>query len=338
MPILPLSSSAETLIQMLALRRLNNNCILSLPIYNVAARCFSTQSPNSNLNAILSIAEFDDLINAAGRKRDFAAVRHLLSRRMSDGLLNTNNTFQFIAIDPSVLDELLQSLGVIDDWFTRKHAHDAVVAQLARLYRTTDALRVAETMARKKYGATAVTFHPILNALARKKEMSAAWRVLDVMRACNVRPALTSYNYIISAHCSVGDVASAAEALVKMEAEGMRPDSMTYDALVQGACRARKVEAALVLMRRMVEDGVPALFSTYAHIISEMLRCRCDRAALEFVGIFAGRDRKLDAENFLFLGRRLKNMKRITEAKVVVEEMVKRGLPIGDGLEGLEPN
>ncbi|KAL0359152.1 UNVERIFIED_CONTAM: hypothetical protein Sangu_0764600 [Sesamum angustifolium] len=323
---------------MIALRGLNKSCILSLPIYNVAARYLSTQSPNSNLNAILSITEYDELINAAGRKRDFAAVRHLLSRRSSDGLLNTNNTFKFIATDPSVLDELLQSLAVIDDWFTRKHAHDAVVAQLSRLSRTAEALRVAETMGRKKYGATAVTFHPILNALARKKEMSASWRVLDVMRACNVRPALMSYNYIISAHCFVGDVASAAEALAKMETEGMRPDSMTYDALVQGACRARKVEAALVLMRRIVEDGVPALFSTYTHIISEMLRCGRDRAALEFVRIFAGRDKKLDAENFGFLARRLKNMKRIAEAKVVVEEIVKWGLPIGDGLEGLEPN
>ncbi|KAL0402934.1 UNVERIFIED_CONTAM: hypothetical protein Sradi_1934200 [Sesamum radiatum] len=195
---------------------------------------------------------------------------------------------RFIATDPSVLDELLQSLAVIDDWFTRKHAHDTVVAQLARLYRTAEALRVAETMARKKYGATAVTFHPILNALARKKKMPAAWRVLDVMRTCNVRPALMSYNYIISANCFVGDVASAAEALAKMEAEGMRPDSITV--------------------------------------------------ALEFVGIFAGRDKKLDAENFGFLARRLKNMKRIAEAKVVVEEMVKRGLPIGDGMEDSEPN
>ncbi|KAL0452704.1 UNVERIFIED_CONTAM: hypothetical protein Slati_1248500 [Sesamum latifolium] len=310
---------------MIALRRLNKNCILSLPIYNVAARYFSTQTPNSNLNAIPPIAEYDELINAAGRKRDFAAVRHLLSRRLSDGLLNTNNTFKFIATDPSVLDELLQSLAGIDHLFTRKHAHDAVVAQLARLYRTAEALRVAETMARKKYGATAVTFHPILNALARKKKVSAAWRVLDVMRACNVRPALMSYNYIISAHCFVGDVASAAEALARMEAEGMRPDSITYDLLVLGACRARKVEAALVLMRRMVEDGVPALFSTYTHIISEMLRCGCDGAASEFVAIFAGRDKKLDAENHGFLARRLKNMKRIAEAKVVVEEMVKRG-------------
>ncbi|KAK4436492.1 Pentatricopeptide repeat-containing protein, mitochondrial [Sesamum alatum] len=322
---------------MIALRRLNKNCILAVPLYNVTARYFSTQSPKSSLNAVPSTSEYDDLINAAGRKRDFTAVRHLLSRRSRDGLLNTNNTFRFIATDPSVLDELLQSLAAIDDWFTRKNAHDALVAQLSKLYRTAEALRVAETMARKKYGATAATFHPIINALARKKEMSAAWVVLDVMRACKVRPALTSYNYILSGHCFLGDVASAAEALGKMEAEGIRADSMTYDALVQGACKAGKVEAALVVMRRMVEVGVPALHSTYLHIISEMLRRRCDRAALEFVGIFAGRDKKLDAESFGFLARRLKNMKRIAEAKVVVEEMVKRGLPIADGIGGFGP-
>lgn len=323
---------------MIALRRLNKNCILAPPIYNATARYFSIQSPNPSPNAIPSSAEYDNLIGAAGRQRDFATVRQLLAKRLSDRRLNTNNTFKFIATDLSVLDELLQNLAVIEDWFTRKHAHDALVAQLAKLHRTAEALRVAETMARKKYGATASTFHPILYVLARKKEASAAWRVLDVMRACNVRPALTSYNYILTTHCFLGDVASAAEALAKMEAEGMRADSITYDALVLGACKARKVEGAVALMRRMVEDGVPALFSTYMHIIREILRCGCYTAAMEFVGIFAGRDKKLDAEIFGFLARRLKNMKRIAEAKAVVEEMVKRGLRIGDGLEGLKPN
>ncbi|KAI3470906.1 hypothetical protein Pfo_027569 [Paulownia fortunei] len=227
---------------MTALRRLNKNSITAAPIYNATTSYFSTQSPTPSPNAIPSYAQYDDQINAAGRKGDFAAVRHLLSKRLSHGCFNTNNTFKFIATNASVLEELLQNLAALDDWFTRKHAHDALVAQLAKLYRTAEALRVAEIMGRKNYGATAATFHPILNALVRKKEMVAAWRVVKAMRACKVKPDLTSFNYILTAYCFIGKVASAADTLVKMEAEGMKANAVTYDALVLGACRAGKVE------------------------------------------------------------------------------------------------
>lgn len=310
------------------LHRLNKRFIIAAPVNNTTACYFSSQSPTTSPDATLSSAKYDDLINAAGRKGDFAAVRHLLSKRLTDGCLNTNNTFKFIATNASALDDLLQNIVALDNWFTRKHAHDALVAQLTKLHRTAEALRVAEMMARKNYGATAKTFEPILNALARKKKMSAAWRVVEVMRACNIQPTLTSFNYILTAYCFVGDVASAADALVKMEAEGMKADAVTYDALVLGACRAGKGEVALAVMGRAVEDGVPALFSTYTHIIKEMVGCCYYKQALEFVRIFAGRDEKLDAEIFGFLARRLKIVKRIAEAKSVVEEMVKRGLPI----------
>lgn len=302
----------------------------SISICHHTIRCFGAQS-----YAVPSYSKYDELINAAGRDRDFAAVCRLLSNRLSYGCLNTKNTFKFIATDISVVEELLRTLADLDDWFARKHAHDSLVAQLARLHHTAEAVRVAETMARKGYGATATTFLPIFNALARRKEMSAAWRVVEVMRACSVRPCLTSYNYILTAYCSVGDVASAADTLMKMEAEGMKADSRTYDALVLGACRAGKVDGALALMSRIVEEGVPALFSSYAHVIKEMVRRGYDAHAVEFVRAFAGRDEKLDTENFGYLARCLKNMKRIAEAKSVVEEILERGLPIGHGLEDL---
>lgn len=180
-------------------------------------------------------------------------------------------------------------------------------------------------MARNNNGATAITFFPIINALAKKRNMSAAWRVVEVMRACNVWPNLTAFNYILTAYCCVGDVAAAADVLVKMEAEGMKGDAVTYDALVLGACRAGKVEEALVVMHRTVEEGVPALFSSYTHIIKEMVDCGYYTQASELVRIFAGTNEKLDVELFGFVARRLKKLKRVAESKAVVEEMMNRG-------------
>lgn len=302
-------------------------------IFNETARYFRIHNPNQTVSANPRFAAYDDLIDAAGRQRDFSAVCHLLIKRMKGGHFNTTSTFKFLSTDVQVLPELLQNLATLDDWFTRKHAHDGVVAQLARLHRTAEALRVAETMVNKKVGATSVTFHPILSVLTRRKEMEAAWRVVEVMRVLKVKRDITALNYILTAYCCVGDLAAAADVLVKMEEEGVNADVRTYDALVLGACKARKLEVALRVIRRMVENGKPAMHSTHWHVIKEMVRSGYVAQAAEYVMTFAGRDRRLDAENFEFLANRLIKVKRIAEADSIVEEMKKRGLPISNGLK-----
>ncbi|KAM7461900.1 hypothetical protein LguiA_030021 [Lonicera macranthoides] len=46
-------------------------------------------------------AYYDDLINAAGRQRDFTTVFHLLNKRVRDGCFNTKSTFKFLSTDLS---------------------------------------------------------------------------------------------------------------------------------------------------------------------------------------------------------------------------------------------
>ncbi|XP_075484578.1 pentatricopeptide repeat-containing protein At3g56030, mitochondrial [Primulina tabacum] len=307
--------------------RLATNGVIAQLIFNVTARYFSDDNPNQTVSPNPRLPAYDNLIDAAGRQKDFAAVCHLLTKRMKDGKFNTTSTFKFLSTDVEVLPELLQNLASLDDWFTRKHAHDGVVAQLARIYRTAEALRVAETMVSKNYGATSVTFHPILNALTRRKEVKAGWRVLEVMRVLKVKPDITALNYILTAYCCQGDLAAAADVLVKLEEEGLNADARTYDALVLGACKARKLEVALRLMRRMVENGKPAMYSTHGHIIKEMVRSGYSAQAADYVKTFAGTVRRLDAENFKFLANCLVKVKRIADADSIVEEMKKRGLP-----------
>ncbi|KAG8380869.1 hypothetical protein BUALT_Bualt06G0061500 [Buddleja alternifolia] len=319
---------------MLALRRLTKSSPNAAPILSSFTRHFSGENPNS----APSSAEYDDLINAAGAKRDFAAVRSLLTKRVTGDWFNTSNAFKFIAADVSVLDDLLHSLADISDPFTRKHAHNAVVSQLARLHRMPEAMRVAETMVRKDYGATVHTFRPILTVISRKNDMAAVWRVVEVMRVCDVQPISIAFNYVLKARCAIGDLTSAADVLVKMEEEGVEADERTYDLLVRGACKARNVEGALRLMWRMVEDGVAALHSTHAHVIKKMLRCGYVKQAVGYVKMFAGRDSKLDERNFGLLGIVLKEMERRTWARSVVKDMVWRGLVIPQELKDLSPN
>lgn len=315
---------------MQVLHKLSQKSLKLTPIVCNTTCYFSTQysiaeQPGS--------ANYDYLINKAGRDRDFSTVQHLLMKRFRDGCFNTNNTFKFISIDLSVLDDLLKALAGLSHGFPKKSAHDCLVKQLSKLRKITEALHVAEIMVRNNYGANACTFHPIINELTKKKDVDEAWRVMQVMRECGIQPDLTAYNYLLTAHCFGGDLTSAAYMLTKMEEDEMGADTRTYDALVLGACRAGKIDGALMVLRRMVDDGVSALYSTHTHVINAMLRNGYYGQAVEFVMSYAGKDQGLDSENFGILASRLIKLDRLDEAKLVLKEMRRRGVNMGDKLK-----
>ncbi|KAE8057226.1 hypothetical protein FH972_013933 [Carpinus fangiana] len=310
---------------------------LSIPI--VINRFFTTLNPDPNLNPFPDVptsAYYDDLIHAAGRSRDFETVRHLLNKRVRDGCFNTSKTFNFITnteTSLSVLDDLSQTLVRVDKGLPRKSAYDSLVSRLSKLGRIDESVRVVHEMARGGIGLNACSFHPILNALTRKKEMNRARGVMKLMRQYQILPDLKAHNYFLSAYCFIGDLASATEVLTKMVEEGAKADTRTYDALVLGACSAGKVEAALVVWRSMVDDGVSVTLSTHMHVVKALLRLGYYEQAVEFVRILAGRDKWLDTYNFGCLASKLIRLKRFGEAKLVLEEMNERGLEIEDKLK-----
>lgn len=285
---------------------------------------FSTQTP-------ITAHHYDDLINAAGRSGEFSAVRRLLTNRWRDGFFNTKSTFNFITSDLTALEETLQTLKYLEKGFAKKGAYDSLIARLSRLDRTRHALRVAQIMVSENVGANAVSFHPILNFLSRKNTDEAA-RVLEMMKRMKVLPDVTSYNYVLTSYCFDGKLEEAAKVVDEMDENGIVYDSRTYDALVLGACKVKRVDGGLVLLRRMVNEGISALYSTHIHVINALLKQGYYGQAVEFVLIYAGRDKALDHECFGVLARRLISLKRFDEAKLVLEEMRSRGLEIGGKL------
>lgn len=291
-----------------------------------ASRFLNTQNPDPHE---LTPAHYDNLINTAGRNRDFASVRDLLNKRARDRCFNTSHTFDFITnteASLSALDEVAQAVAHIDKGFARKSAYDSLIARLCRLHRVDESLRLVDAMVRSDSGANACTFHPILNALTRMRKMEEARRVMGIMRDSRIPPDVTSYNFLLTAYCFTKNLEAAAGVLAEMEEEGMAADSRTYDALVLGACKSGKVEGAMAILRRMEDDGLPVIYSTHSHVINGLIRMRYYGQAIEFVMMYGGKDRKLDEESFGILASRLINLKRFEDAKLVLKEMRKRGL------------
>ncbi|XP_010517440.1 PREDICTED: pentatricopeptide repeat-containing protein At2g40240, mitochondrial [Camelina sativa] len=298
----------------------------------IANRSFSTVKipPNPRRTN-----EFDKLINEAGGSGDFETVRRLLTNRIVLGSFNTSDTFKFLtntASYSSALEDLRRVLPKIDGGFSRKNAYDILISRLCKLGRIEDALIVIGDMSNGRLGLTPSTFHPILCALTRKNKIEEAWRVVESMRSRSVPMDVTAYNYFLTSHCYDGELEPASEVMRKIEEDGISTDSRSYDALVLGACRAGKVEAAMAILRRMEEEGVTVLYSTHAHVISGLVEGGYYALGLEFVIAYAGKDLRLDTESFGCLAGKLVKRKRFEEAKVVLREMVMRGLRMSDEL------
>ncbi|KAL1217853.1 Pentatricopeptide repeat-containing protein [Cardamine amara subsp. amara] len=317
-------------------RRLAKQSVNSRILFQILAdRSFSTVKFPPGRR---STTEFDQLIYKAGSSGDFETVRRLLTSRVAHGCFNTSDTFKFLtntASYSSALEDLRRVLPQIDGRFTRKNAYDILIARLCKLGRVEDALIVIGDMSSGRFSLTPSTFHPILCALARKNKIEEGWRVVESMRSNSIPVDITSYNYFLTSHCYDGDVEEASEVMRKIEKDGISPDARSYDALVLGVCRAGKVEAAMAMLRRMEEDGVNVLYSTHAHVIAGIVEEGYYALGVEFVLAYAGRDLRLDAESFGSLAGKLMKKKRFEEAKIVLKEMVMRGLRMGDDIEGI---
>ncbi|PON79005.1 Pentatricopeptide repeat [Parasponia andersonii] len=307
----------------------------------IAKRLFTSSNPSNLLSDNPTTAQYDELVNDAGRSGDFNAVRHLLDKRVKDGCYNTANTFDFITNDKaslSTLDNLILTLTRLDKGFTRKGAFDVLISRLCNLGKIDNSLRVIETMGHADCGLNACSFHPILRALTRRNRIDESWRVVDMMRSLGVSPDSTTYNYLLMTHCAAGDLSSAATVLTRMEEQGMKANGRTYDALVLGACRAGKVEGALLILRRMEDDGVPMLLSTRLYVVDAFLSLGYYEQAVKFLRIYCGKDKWLDKESFGCLAIRFLKLNRMDEARLVLEEMKKRGLEMRDALKKFQEN
>ncbi|KAK9697356.1 hypothetical protein RND81_08G032200 [Saponaria officinalis] len=270
-------------------------------------------------------AYYDDLVAKAGEARDFPRLRHLLIERINNKCYNSKDTFNFVTKTQnsiSNLDDIFDCLASLPSGTPRRSAFDCFVKRLCILGLLDHALQVLDKMRQRKLELNSYTYNPVIQSLIKNRPVKEAVKVLEGMKNNGVEPDTTSYNYLLTAYCMRRDVGSAVGVLERMT----KGDARTYDAMVIGTCRVGKVEGAVAIVRAAVDDGVTLMHCTYEHVIKALLDAGYYEQGLKFVLCFAGRVKKLDDVNFDFLGKCLIELKRFDEAKMVVDEMKKRGL------------
>lgn len=199
------------------------NLSLKLPIRRAIVR-FHCSGAGKPFPDVPTCSYYDEAIHDAGNSRDFETLRRLLNNRHRDGFFNTSRTFNFITNTESslsLLDDLVKTLSQVDKGFARKNAFDSLISRLCKLGLIDESLRVLDAVVTGGYGANAVTFNPIIAALAKRKRIKEAWRVIHRARELGVSPDLAMYNCMLTTYCFAGDSTESAGVLTEMRELGL---------------------------------------------------------------------------------------------------------------------
>ncbi|KAL8137418.1 hypothetical protein V2J09_003419 [Rumex salicifolius] len=282
-------------------------------------------------------AYYDALVQSAAESGDLHLLRRTLSNRIYAGCFNTNDTFKFVTSTTNslaLLDPLFESLSLLPKGLPRKNALDSLIARLCKLRLPDLALQLFDKMRQRNLEFSTVTFHPILNALARKRDLKSFRSLLHLMSDLGSPPDTTAYNFLLTALCFDGEVAAAADLLETMRLAGLKPDARTYDAMVLGACRAGRLDGAVAVMRAaLAVEDVSLLYSTPVHVVTALIQRGYYKEAVNVVvGCGEGRDEELGSECIGVLASSLVKLERFEEAKFVLNEMEKKGFMMGSKL------
>eukprot|EP01018_Ginkgo_biloba_P000236 Gb_33357 [translate_table: standard] len=276
-----------------------------------------------------SSAIYDELVNIAGRSKDFETVQTLLTERIIYRCFNSTKTFLFAIAwhdDPVMLKEVIETIYKLDS-FHRRNAYDMLIAALCKDDHVDAASSVLQEMLNRDCAPAPCTFHPFVISYSRNKQMPKVYELFQVMKERDCSPDTTCYNFALRSLCQNEQFSEAAELLGTMvNSPGSKPNSVTYDILILAACKAGKMEDALQLFGRTLEDGLKPLHCTYTSLISGFLQAGEFEKARLFVDRESGNDRAVDLSNHTFLIRSYCKLDKMQEARDTLKQMKAKNL------------
>lgn len=126
-------------------------------------------------------AMYDELVNIAGRCKDFETLKMLLTERVADNCHISAKTFSFATAwhdDAEMLGEVTETIKQLEN-FARKNAYDMMVSALCKEDYVDSAISVLKDMYRAGCALTPLTFRPLLVAHGRNNRMAEVHEVFE---------------------------------------------------------------------------------------------------------------------------------------------------------------
>lgn len=274
-------------------------------------------------------AMYDELVNIAGRCKDFETLELLLTERIADHCFNSAKTFCFATVwhnDAEMLGEVTETINQLEK-FAQKNAYDMLVAALCKEDYVDSAISVLKEMFKAGCALTPFTFRPLLVAHGRNHRIAEVHEAFKFMKKMNCPPDVSCFNFVLRKLYQNEKFAEAEKFLRMMvNTYGCKPDHVTYDILILEACKARKIEDAIRHFGRMKGDGLKPMHCTYTNLINGIFQVSGFEKAYAFVREQSGKDDRLDLTNYSFLIRSCSKLGNYREAHDVLMEMKAKNL------------
>ncbi|KAL0286379.1 UNVERIFIED_CONTAM: Pentatricopeptide repeat-containing protein, mitochondrial [Sesamum angustifolium] len=203
-----------------------------------------------------------------------------------------------------------------------------------------------------------VTYTILVDGLCRAGEMNSSLKMLELMKQAGCPPNVYTYTIVIKSLCQSGRLEDAEKLLIEMQKAAVSPNVILYAILVKSYVAAGRLTCAFDVVSAMFQDGCRPNSQIYSELLAGILESEMDgstragnySAALNAeveIGVncsprftfmkmdiyhafqFLNKIREcggqpFDAYKFLIMG--LGGTGRISEADILIREMVKYGL------------
>ncbi|XP_024031538.1 pentatricopeptide repeat-containing protein At1g74900, mitochondrial [Morus notabilis] len=267
-------------------------------------------------------SSFDNVIDIAGRLRDFQTVWTLVARMRSRRIGPSPKTFAIIAERyvsagksdraikvflsmrehgcsqdlnsfNSVLDVLCKSgrVEMAHNFFRayRRNfrvdtvSYNVIANGWCLIKKTPKALEVLEDMVKRGFSPSLITYNIMLKGYFRAGQVKEAWEFFGEMKRRKVEIDVVTYTTLVHGFGVVGEIKKARRIFDEMVGEGVVPTVATYNALIQVLCKKDSVENAVVVFEEMVGKGCVPNVTTYTVLVRGLCHAGQMERSMEFV-------------------------------------------------------
>lgn len=204
--------------------------------------------------------------------------------------------------------------------------YGTLVEGYCKLRRVERAMELVSEMKREGIRGDAIVYDPIVDALSEAGRFKEALGMMERLLVTESGPTISTYNSMVKGYCTAGDLAGASKILKMMIGRGLIPTATTYNYFFRHFSKFGKIEEGMNLYSKMIESGYFPDRLTYHLLIKMLSEVGRSDLVVQVCKDMKVKGHGLDLGTSSMLVHLLCNLRRLEEACVEFEDMIRRGV------------